>query len=368
MGHMDKTIKLRDVAAAAGVSHGTVSNVFNRPERVREEVRDRVLETARSLGYGGPSPQGRLLRTGKVNAIGFAADQPLQYFFSDPWARQLLIEVGRLCDARGAGLALVSVTEERTTGWNIENALVDGFLLSGSGREFLVEMSQRRGLPFVSLSLNAHDPDLPAICIDDFGGGYCAARHVLGLGHRRIAALCFDLGEGPGRVTPEEVRASPSLNIRERARGYWTALAEAGLSEADMPIHSVHRSKGSHVSETLALLFADPKSAPTALLAMSDHLGLAALAWLATRGLRVPEDVSVVGFDGVPEAAVSVPPLTTMEQPYKAIAELAVAAILDDAVPNGHEVLPLKLMVRGSTGLAPRADAGEGPIGGTGTS
>jgi DNA-binding LacI/PurR family transcriptional regulator len=87
---------------------------------------------------------------------------------------------------------------------------------------------------------------------------------------------------------------------------------------------------------------------------MSDRLALAALAWLTARGLRVPQDVSVIGFDGVPEAAVSDPPLTTMEQPYGEIAERAVAAILDDAMPDGREMLPLRLVVRESTGPAPR--------------
>jgi DNA-binding LacI/PurR family transcriptional regulator len=347
---MTKTIRLAEVAEAAGVSRGTASNVFSKPELVREELRERVHEAARALGYAGPSPKGRLLRTGKVNAIGFVADQPLEYFFTDPWARRLLIEVSQLCDARGAGLALVSVTEERTTGWNIESALVDGFLLSGSGREFLIEMSHRRGLPFVSLSLNANDPDLPAICVDDFGGAYTAARHVLALGHRRIAALSFDAGQGPGPVAPEEVRAVPSINVRERARGYWAALAEAGIPEDQMPIHAMRRSEGGRVDEVMAALFAEPSSAPTALLAMSDHLALSAMAWLSVRGLQVPDDVSVVGFDGVPQAAHSVPPLTTMEQPYRALAKRAVAAILDDALPDGREVLPLQLVVRGSTG------------------
>jgi DNA-binding LacI/PurR family transcriptional regulator len=353
LGRIDRTIKLRDVAVAAGVSHGTASNVFNHPDRVRAEVRERVLVTARTLGYAGPSPQGRLLRTGKVNAVGFVADQPLHYFFEDPWARRILTEVARLCNVRGAGLVLVSVTEERSTGWNIESALVDGFLLSGSGRDFLLEMSQKRGLPFVSLSVNAGDPELPAICIDDFQGAYAAARHLLDLGHRRIAALGFDAGDGVGPVPPEEVRAAASMNVRERARGYWAALAEAGLSEADMPIYAVRRQKGGYVDEAMTSLFADWNAAPTALLAMSDHLAMAAMDWLSKRGWRVPQDVSVVGFDGVPEAATSTPPLTTVEQPYRRIAELAVAAILDDEMPQGLEVLPLELVVRGSTGPAP---------------
>ncbi|WP_037281924.1 LacI family DNA-binding transcriptional regulator [Rubellimicrobium mesophilum] len=349
---MTKAIRLKDVAEAAGVSQGTASNVFNRPELVREEVREKVREAARALGYGGPSPQGRLLRTGKVNAIGFAADQPLPYLFSDPWARRLLTEVADVCDARGAGLALVSVTEEHPTGWTIESALVDGFLLSGGGRQFLVEMTQRRGLPFVSLSLDAYDSEVPAICVDDFGGAYAAAQHLLELGHRRFAVLGFALGEGPGRVTPDEVRAARSMNVRKRARGYWAALAEAGLPETAVPVHAISRD-GANIGEALALLFADREAAPTGLLAMSDRIALAAIAWLTGQGLRVPQDVSIIGFDGVLEAARSPLPLTSMEQPFREIAERAVAAILDDAMPRGQELLPLQLVVRGSTGPAP---------------
>src|SRR4028118_1199650 len=124
-----KTVKLRDVAAAAGVSQGTASNVFNRPELVREEVRERVREAARALGDAGPGPQGRLLRTGKVNAIGVAAAEPLEYFFADPWARCLLTEVAKVCDARGAGLALVSVAGGGRVGWSIETAWLGGLRL-----------------------------------------------------------------------------------------------------------------------------------------------------------------------------------------------------------------------------------------------
>jgi len=352
VGHMTRTIRLRDVAEAAGVSHGTASNVWSRPERVREELRERVLEAARVMGYGGPSPKGRLLRAGKVNAIGIAAAEPLEYFFSDPWARRLLTEVARVCDARGAGLALVSVAGGGKVGWSIESALVDGFLLRCAGRELIVEVAQKRGLPFVALSLDSDDPDVPAVDIDDHGGAYAAARHLLDLGHRRIAVLGIGLGDEARLVAPEEVQATHFVNVRERARGYWAALVKAGISEAEVPVVAI-RNDGANAGEALALLFADPHTAPTALLAMSDRLALAAVAWLTARGLRVAEDVSVVGFDGVPEAAVSVPPLTTMEQPYRQIAERAVSAILDDDLPDGREVLPLRLVVRESTGPAP---------------
>jgi DNA-binding LacI/PurR family transcriptional regulator len=348
MADETRTIKLRDVAEAAGVSQGTASNVFNRPELVREEVRERVREAARSLGYAGPSPKGRLLRAGKVNAIGVAAAEPLSYFFADPWARRLLAEVADVCDRRGAGLALVSVAGGKHLSWSIETALVDGFLLRCGGPELLVEITQRRGLPFVALSLDTEEPDVPAIDIDDFGGGLACARHLLDLGHRRIAILGIGLGEAAQRVQPEAARATRFVNVRERARGYWAGLTVAGVPEDEVPVMAV-RNDGENIAEAMELLFDGPEPRPTGLLAMSDKVALAALDWLVERGVRVPEEVSVVGFDGVPESAESMPPLTTVEQPFRQIAERSVAAILDDAMPAGREILPLTLLVRGST-------------------
>ena len=344
---VSKTIRLRDVAEAAGVSQGTASNVFNRPDLVRDEVRERVREAARALGYAGPSPKGRLLRSGKVNAIGIAAAEPLSYFFADPWARRLLTEVAEVCDARGAGIALVSVAGGKHLAWSIESALVDGFLLRCGGRELLVEITQQRGLPFVALSLDTSEPDVPAIDIDDFGAARAAAQHLLDLGHRKFAILGIGLGQGPGRVSPDDARATRFVNVRERALGYWAALAEAGIGEDRVPVHAI-QNNGSNVGEALDLILA-AEERPTALLAMSDLVALEALQALQARGIRVPDEMSVVGFDGVPEAAESIPPLTTMEQPYRRIAERSVSAILDDAMPAGREVLPLTLVVRGTT-------------------
>jgi DNA-binding LacI/PurR family transcriptional regulator len=114
------------------------------------------------------------------------------------------------------------------------------------------------------------------------------------------------------------------------------------------------RLDSANVGEALALLFRGEGPPPTALLAMSDRVALRAMEWLTTNGSRVPEDVSVVGFDGVPEAETSRPPLTTVEQPFGPTAERAVAAILDGQMPKGAELLPVTLRIRGSTGPAPR--------------
>src|SRR3954471_19987947 len=126
---LDKTIRLADVARAAGVSQGTASNGFNRPQLVREEVRGRVEAMARSMGYRGPDPKGKLLRAGKVNAIGVATAEPLSYFFDDPYARTMMASISQACDATGAGISLVSAANGEQLAWNIQSALVDGFIV-----------------------------------------------------------------------------------------------------------------------------------------------------------------------------------------------------------------------------------------------
>ena len=187
---MKKPIRLTDVAKAAGVSHGTASNVFSRPEIVREEVRERVMAAAHRLGYGGPDPKGRLLRAGKVNAIGVATAEPLSYFFDDPFARVVMSGISQACDATGAGISLVSAVNKEQLAWNIQSALVDGFVvfcIEGGSR--LVELTRERRLPFVALDFGFDDETIAAIGVDDVAGARMAARHLAGLGHRRFAVL-----------------------------------------------------------------------------------------------------------------------------------------------------------------------------------
>jgi DNA-binding LacI/PurR family transcriptional regulator len=147
------------------------------------------------------------------------------------------------------------------------------------------------------------------------------------------------------------------VNVRERARGYWAALAEAGIPEEEVPVQAV-RLDAENVGAALELLFKGDAPAPTALLSMSDRVALRALNWLSSQGIGVPTEVSVVGFDGAPEAETAKPPLTTVEQPFRAIAERGVAALLDGEMPVGGEVLPVLLRIREST--APARGSGQG--------
>ncbi|MDQ0456705.1 DNA-binding LacI/PurR family transcriptional regulator [Rhizobium paknamense] len=331
------------------MSQGTASNVFNRPEVVRDEVKDRVLKVAEKLGYAGPSITGRLLRAGKVNAVGVAAIKPLSYFFDDLWARHLLSEISKICDAQGAGVALVSAISDERIDWNIKSAVVDGFiLLCVEGGERLVEITRARKLPYAALAIGAADANIPAIGVDNVHGARLAAEHLLSLGHRRFCILSTPINNSHvGYVTVAGMRAAEYSTSRDRAIGYWQAFEAAGLSIADMPIIVTQEDEQS-THANMGKLFAG-RDRPTAILAMSDKIAMWAVDWLLRNGFTVPTDVSIVGFDGVPESAVAAPKLTTIEQPMGEIARLAVEAVLGGRQIEGRHVLRATLILRETT-------------------
>ena len=202
-GTIEKSAKLSDVARAAGVSQGTVSNVFNRPSLVREEVREHVHEIARRLGYRGPDPKGRLLRAGKVNAIGIATAEPLTYFFEDPYARAVMAGIAETADAAGAGISLVSAANDEALAWNIQSALVDGFVLFCiEGGERLVRLTRERQLPFIALALGTENNSVATVGVDSLAGGRLAAEHLVGLGHRKFAVVALPVRPGHGESGP----------------------------------------------------------------------------------------------------------------------------------------------------------------------
>jgi DNA-binding LacI/PurR family transcriptional regulator len=345
-----RPVRLADVAKAAGVSHGTASNVFSRPDIVRDEVRKRVHAAAEKLGYAGPDPKGRLLRAGKVNAIGVATAEPLSYFFDDPFAKVVMSGISQACDATGAGISLVSAANNEQLAWNIQSALVDGFIVfCVEGGSRLVELTRERRLPFIALDFGFDDHSIAAIGVDDVAGARMAAEHLVGLGHSRFAVLSLPFTEtgvgGPARM--EQAHTATHMGPRDRLAGYFEPLAKAGIDVSQVPIYET-RNDRTTTADALEYLFSRPEP-PTAILAMSDKVALHALEWFRARGISVPGDVSIVGFDGVPDGEVSKPPLTSIRQPMMEMGLRAAKAILEFDGTIHREIMPLELVVRGTT-------------------
>ncbi|MGE0500446.1 MAG: LacI family DNA-binding transcriptional regulator [Rhizobiaceae bacterium] len=337
---------LADVGRAAGVSRGTVSNVFNRPELVRPEVRERVLAVARELGYGGPDPKGRLLQGGKFNAIGFMP--PGAYAIAEvvrsPYGRELVLGAARACDEAGSALSLVNGDDDRRM-QSIREALVDGFILGHTADIEVIRSVQHRRLPFVILESD-QGPEINSIRIDGRRGAVEAARHLTGLGHKAFVILSIRRTPGPPIVHPpgpgRDIASGFPLD-RERLDGFRQGLAEGGLSLDDMPI--VETTPGDPSAG--ATVF-DRMPAATAILTMSDWQAITVLEEARARGIDVPGQVSVIGFDGTSEAARAVPPLTTIAHDIVGKGRLAAEIILENAPPR-QVVMPIELIVRGST-------------------
>jgi DNA-binding LacI/PurR family transcriptional regulator len=352
---MAKAVKLADVARAAGVSQGTASNVFSRPEIVRPEVRQRVEDCARKLGYGGPDPKGRLLRAGKVNAIGVVVMDNLTYFFSDPFSREFMNGVAEVCDQRGAGIALVSAVDRTAAAWNINSALVDGFIVQCIEEgDRLLELARKRNLPFVAVDIDP-GPGASSIMIDDRAGARMAVEHLLALGHRRIGILSLEIAMdgGTGPIDRKRREAAEYGATRDRLLGYEDALEAAGIAfDGVTVIEALNDRKGA--SEGARMLL-DQAPDATAIVTMSDVLALAVLHEARTRDMRVPQDLSIVGYDDIPEAETADPPLTTIAQPIADKGRLAAHMIFDPGPPR-KELLPVKLVIRGTT-APPREDS-----------
>ena len=348
---------LKEVAAEVGVSPATVSNAYNRPDQLSPELRERVFEAARRLGYSGPDAMARGLRRRRAGAVGVLYEDRLSYAFADPAAVLFLRGVSAATEEAGLGLLLLSGApgEERDPE-AVGGAVVDGFVVySMSDGDPLVRAALERRLPAVIVD-QPRVEGVPFVGIDDEGAARIAAEHLVELGHERfgVVSLAMAPGTAGGVADLDRQRAATYAMTRSRLRGYAAALEAAGLSWDNVPVYEYFESvpeEGRRAAE--ALLYRNPR--PTAVLAISDQLALGVLEAARERGLSVPEELSVVGFDDVPEAARVVPPLTTVHQPHVEKGLLAGSMLvsqLRDEAPPKPELLPTRLVVRGSTARA----------------
>jgi DNA-binding LacI/PurR family transcriptional regulator len=348
------------VAEELGISPMTVSNAYGHPERVSEEMRERVFEAAGRLGYAGPDPLGRGLRRGRAGALGMVYDNLLSYAFEDEAAVSFLRGLSAVAEGEGLGLTLVpgSPRGERDAS-AIGSVLVDGFVVYSVAREDpVLGAAFERGLPAVIVD-QPESEDAPFVGIDDEAAAWRAAEHLLNLGHKKFGVVSFALSpdgySGPADRNRQEGAAYPVS--RSRLRGYEAALLSAGLSWDEVPVHEcLTSSKALGREAAHALLSGELR--PTAVLATSDALALGVLGAARELGLRVPQELSVVGFDDVPESAASIPPLTTVSQDHVekgALAGRLLVARLRGEATGDRNLLPTRLLVRGSTAGPPEA-------------
>lgn len=332
-------VTLQDIADVVGVSRMTVSNAFSRPEKLSEALRETILATATDLGYGGPDPSARALARGRTGTVGLLLTDSLGDAFRDPVSTEFLVSVGDALAERSLALTLVPTTgEDSPLG---ENLPMDGAIVYVCDPTRVdVAWLQRRGTPVVTVD-QVPTPGVPAVNVDDASGARAAAQHLLDLGHRRIGIVTL-AGES-------DVENQPAA---QRGLGWGEVLRTGGVDPVEVRAHFRPATEAYHVAHDLL----ERPDRPTALLCFSDVFAAQAVRAAADLGLRVPTDLSVVGFDDADFAPTFRPPLTTVRQQVGDKARAAVAALttlLEDGEPEPRVVLATELVVRDSTGPAP---------------
>ncbi|MCW3835719.1 LacI family DNA-binding transcriptional regulator [Sphingomonas canadensis] len=339
------SVTVQDVARAAGVSAMTVSRVVNGGTNVRATTRAAVLEAIERLNYS-PNSAARSLAAGEAMRIGLLYSNP-----SDAYLSQFLI--GALAAARRAGCHLVlEACESERSDEQAEATRrfaatdVEGVILPCPLAEAAPVQAEllSADIPAVSVAIGVPPAGSLNVRIDDYGAAAAMTRYLLGLGHRRIGFI---------RGNPNQ---SASL---ERYRGFCAALEEAGLDVADMPVEQGYFTFRSGIIATERLL--DRGDPPTAIFACNDDMAAAAVGVAHRRGMNVPQDLSIVGFDDTQLATTVWPELTTIRQPTAAMAETALNLLLAHlrALRSGEtprfeeQVLDYELVVRESSGPPP---------------
>lgn len=330
---------LLDVARHAGVSPMTASRVINRHPQVGTEMRLRVEASVRALGYR-PNLAGRSLRTARPLRIGLLYSNP-----SAAYLNQFMLGVLEQSSLDGHQVLVERCTSLRSQRAATERLLaagVDGVILPPplcDSRSTIAAL-HARGMPVLAAAGGEPVAAVSAVRIDDYQGARAMTRYLLELGHRRIGFVRGDPAHAPSAL---------------RAAGFFDAMAEAGLAVAPQDVAEGRFTYRSGLAAAQALL-ARPQR-PGALFCSNDDMAAAALAVAHGLGLRIPEQLSVAGFDDTPVATTVWPELTTIRQPVAAMGRTAVIRLVEDvrrqrqgepAAPVQH-TMRYTLVRRGST-------------------
>ncbi|WP_249423858.1 LacI family DNA-binding transcriptional regulator [Nocardioides coralli] len=348
---MRTPVTLQSIADRVGVSRMTVSNAFSRPEKLSAELRQRILAVAEELGYVGPDPSARALARGRTGTVGLLLTDRLGEAFRDVTATGFLAAVADELSARSLSMTLITAGGEGDL-VPARDVPVDGALVYVCQKDSPdVAWLVKRGLPLVTVDQETM-AGTPSVNVDDRAGARAAAQHLVDLGHQRVGIVNLQPDAAPA-ADPEHLEAVSNPPAAERNRGWRDALVAAGVEP--VTALAAFRPDGAAYQAALGLL--DRPDRPTGLVCFSDGFAVQAIRAGESLGLRVPEDLSVVGFDDSPLATSMRPALTTVRQPIAEKGRLAVRALLslmaEEAPSEDRVVLPTELVVRDSTAPAP---------------
>jgi DNA-binding LacI/PurR family transcriptional regulator len=344
---------LATVADKVGVSTATVSNSFNRPEKVSPDVLARVLAEAARQSYAGPDPAARQLSRGRTDTLGLLFTDELSVAFRDPAAVAFIEGLATSCQTAGLNLLLISTESTGDRNTAVGNAVVDGFVVySVPPNDPHLRRILERQLPTVVVD---SPPDLPGVDWvgpDDRAGARALGDLLIGLGHRRIGAITgTGRGSYSGSADGATVKNEPGSVHRSRILGLQDALAAVGVG--DLPVEQRPDNSLEAGADALHALL-DRRPDLTAVCALMDVLALGALTAARERGLSIPQDLTITGYDDIPQAAAA--GLTTVSQPLVDKGRMAGELYLSQRPgrPPRRRILPTRIQARATSGQPSR--------------
>ena len=340
---------LEQIAVLAGVSRSTVSRVVNGHPSVSPETRERVQRVIREQDYH-PNGAARALVSRRSQLIGLVVPQTLSSVFADPYFPMLIQGISAACDERNYFMLLSFpvMRESETLTRIVRGAHLDGLVLAASLTDMsVVAQLAKDGTPFVLVGRSTCPCEVTSVDVDNVRGSAGAVQHLLRLGYTAIATITGPLG------------MTAAVDRRE---GYLAAMRAARLEPPEGYIQEGDWSEWSG-SRAMEALLALPER-PEAVFAASDNMATGALKAIRAAGLRVPDDIALVGFDDIPLASALQPPLTTVRQPIYRLGHTAASVLIDEllSVPEGETglgqgqriVLGTELIIRESCGQVRR--------------
>ncbi|WP_100656928.1 LacI family DNA-binding transcriptional regulator [Alteromonas flava] len=318
-------MNLKQVANALGVSTATISNAFNRPDQLSAKLRERILTESAKLGYHGPNLAARTLRRGESDVIGVMLSDSLSYSLSDPVASQLLQGIADVLVEKNKHMLLLSSHVDNSEQRGAES-LPDGFILYGTINDETYERILRTGKPLVVVDFDGGTS--ASVNIDNQQGAYQIANLAIGT-NDEVAILGLRLIDSNRvcRLTQDDIEIEYKEISRDRLAGFFKAAKEVGQNIPADAIWNIPLNTPSN-AEIAAREALTRTPRPSVLLCMSDVIALSAIRVAKGLGLRVPEDVSITGFDGIPEAERSTPALSTVCQQSIEKGKLAATMLL----------------------------------------
>jgi DNA-binding LacI/PurR family transcriptional regulator len=349
------SITVKDVARRAAVSVGTVSRVFHNHSNVTEEIRVRVLQAAEELGYKkaviqeSPQSRNRILKEIGFLYCSFVDDTAAT---SNPFWSHILRGVEREADRANIKLTYKAISNLASTPRELAGAIqdmkLDGILLVGPAERETSEMFAQTGFPLVLVDNHVPGLSVDSVLCDNFEGARLAVSYLIEQGHQHIAFIGGPVREGPRPL-------NKIYTLERRSAGYRTALLDAGLPVDYRLFETSHLDPQSGYEACQRLLARETEM--SAIFCANDEIALGAMKALQEAGRRIPQDVSLVGFDDIALVAHLNPALSTVRVNKDALGVMAVKSLQmrasDPQMPGVSYVLEVELMKRNSVGSAP---------------